>query len=67
MAELFPSQLLHGFCPDGATHYRRATAHREPAARAVAQAPWVGSKGAERVSVAKFPFRHLSLAGYVTR
>lgn len=27
---------------------------------------WVGGKGGERVSVVKFPFRHLSLAGFVT-
>lgn len=65
-AELFPSQLLHGFCPHEAAHYWRATAHRKPAVRAVAQAPGVGSKWTERVSVAKFPFRHLSLAGSVT-
>lgn len=40
----------------------RAITRRKPAVTAVAQAPPGGRQGeTERVSVAKFPFRHLSL------
>lgn len=58
--------MLYGFCLDKGTHYWRAITLRKPAVRAVGQAPLGGRQG-ERVSVVKFPFRHLSLAGFVTR
>lgn len=59
--------MLYGFCLDKGTHYWRAITLRKPAVRAVGQAPSGWETRGERVSVVKFPFRHLSLAGFVTR